>query len=77
MMWLEKGVDLSVSPEHAGSDVAADQDVGQVGAVGEPQEGFELGSHKDRNGHDDRQQNQEDRTEAGHQGAQLLLARLK
>ena len=46
-------------------------------AVGEPEEGLELGSHKDRNGHDDRQQNQEDRTKAGHQGAQLLLARLK
>ena len=46
-------------------------------AVAELDERLQLGSHKDRNGHDDRQENQEDRTKSGHSGGQLLPVRLK
>ena len=74
---LTWGIKIADLPKLSGPDVAADEDVAEVRAVAELDERLQLGSHKDRNGHDDRQENQEDWTKSGHSGGQLLPVRLK
>ena len=64
-------------PEGVGSDVAADEDVGEVRAVSELDEGLELRSHEQRNGHDDGEKNKDDGKQSGNGSRQLLFVWLK
>ena len=64
-------------PELPRSDVAADEDVVEVRAVAKADEWLEFGSHKDRNWHDDWQDDQKDWAKSGHSSSQLLLVWLQ
>ena len=53
------------------------EDVGEVRAVSELDEGLELRSHEQRNGHDDGEKNKDDGKQSGNGSRQLLFVWLK
>jgi len=63
-------------PECTGSNVTADEDVGEVRAVTELDEGLKLRSHEQGDGHDDGEEDEDDGKQSGNGRRQLLLVRL-